>query len=174
MHQNAFDKDTINLGGRDKLTPSRTPESEATRVSLSPNNMQEKSKHSGEGHNESAIPENRDAEALDHIEQDWGCDPDNARNWPASQKWLAVSIVSTGSPFLPLPIADILEQVSLYTFSSPLASSFMAPGLQEVAVKYDITSSTVLALTLSIFLLSFAIAVRVSSFAAFECLLKPL
>lgn len=35
----------------------------------------------------------------------------------------------------------------------------MAPGLREVAVKYSITNSTTLAMTLSIFLLSFAIGV---------------
>ncbi|KAH6917753.1 multidrug resistance protein 4 [Coprinopsis sp. MPI-PUGE-AT-0042] len=99
-----------------------------------------KYEHSGQGHAESALPVDRDAEALDHMQQDWGCDPENARNWPAVQKWLAVSIVS------------------LYTFASPLGSSMMAPGLQEVAFKYGITDSTTLALTLSIFLLSFAIA----------------
>ena len=33
----------------------------------------------------------------------------------------------------------------------------MAPGLPDLALKYDITNPTVLALTLSIFLLSFAI-----------------
>lgn len=35
----------------------------------------------------------------------------------------------------------------------------MAPGLREVAVKYSITNSTILALTLSVYLLSFAIGV---------------
>jgi len=33
----------------------------------------------------------------------------------------------------------------------------MAPGLLDLAIKYDITNPTVMALTLSIFLLSFAI-----------------
>ncbi len=36
----------------------------------------------------------------------------------------------------------------------------MAPGLPEVAAKYNITNPTVVALTLSIFLISFALAVR--------------
>lgn len=41
----------------------------------------------------------------------------------------------------------------------------MAPGLPEVAVKYGITDSpTLIALTLSIFLFSFAIGVRVSHY----------
>ncbi|KAF9456414.1 multidrug resistance protein 4 [Collybia nuda] len=46
----------------------------------------------------------------------------------------------------------------MYTFVTPLASSMMAPGLGEVAIKYSITDPTTLAMTLSIFLLSFALA----------------
>ena len=61
-----------------------------------------------------------------------------------------------GLRFLHLSDADAL-QVSLYTFVSPLASSMMAPGLPEIAQKYSITNETVVALTLSIFLLTFAI-----------------
>ena len=53
----------------------------------------------------------------------------------------------------------------MYTFVSPLASSMMAPGLPEIAEKYGIQSATVVALTLSIFLLSFAIGVSVILFA---------
>ncbi|KAM6492968.1 multidrug resistance protein 4 [Amanita muscaria] len=71
---------------------------------------------------------------------DWDSDPDNARNWPLGKKWIAVGVVS------------------LYTFIPPLASSMMAPGLPEVALQYHINSATVLALTLSVFLLSFALA----------------
>ncbi|KAG6830112.1 hypothetical protein H0H92_002161 [Tricholoma furcatifolium] len=77
--------------------------------------------------------------AVEVEEDDWETDPDNARNWSSRKKWTAVFIVS------------------LYTFVSPLASSMMAPGLEEVAEKYHITSATVAALTLSIYLLSFAL-----------------
>ncbi|KAK2461306.1 hypothetical protein APHAL10511_006833 [Amanita phalloides] len=70
----------------------------------------------------------------------WGTDPDNARNWPFAKKWITVFIVS------------------LYTLVSPLASSMLAPGLPEIATKYQITNPTVVALTLSIFLLSYALA----------------
>ena len=49
--------------------------------------------------------------------------------------------------------------MSFYTFISPLASSMMAPGLPEIATSYGITNSTVLALTLSIFLLAYALGV---------------
>lgn len=40
---------------------------------------------------------------------------------------------------------------------SPLASSMMAPALPQIAEHYHITSPTIVAMTLSIFLLSFAI-----------------
>ncbi|KAK1220544.1 hypothetical protein PQX77_016684 [Marasmius sp. AFHP31] len=73
------------------------------------------------------------------VEDDWEHDPDNARNWPTRKKWIAVSIVS------------------FYTFIPPLASSMMAPGLPNVAAQYHIENETVLALTLSVFLISFAI-----------------
>jgi len=51
--------------------------------------------------------------------------------------------------------------VSFYTLVSPLASSMMAPGLPEIAIKYGITNPSVVALTLSIFLLAFALGVGV-------------
>ncbi|KAK7060904.1 hypothetical protein VNI00_000637 [Paramarasmius palmivorus] len=77
----------------------------------------------------------QEKEALD----DWEDNPANPRNWPNPKKWTAVFVVS------------------LYTFVPPLASSMMAPGLPSVAIKYGITSPTIVALTLSIFLLSFGI-----------------
>ncbi|KAG2146715.1 major facilitator superfamily domain-containing protein [Suillus clintonianus] len=72
-------------------------------------------------------------------EYDWEHDPVNPRNWPPSKKWITITLVS------------------LYTFVTPLASSIMAPGLPDVAIKFGITDPTVTALTLSIFLVSFAI-----------------
>ncbi|KAF9004015.1 major facilitator superfamily domain-containing protein [Cyathus striatus] len=68
------------------------------------------------------------------VDDAWLSSPVNPRNWPRSRKW-----------------------VSMYTFVPPLGSSMMSPALPEVARKYGITSPTLLALTLSIFLLSFAI-----------------
>ncbi|KAL1725148.1 major facilitator superfamily domain-containing protein, partial [Schizophyllum commune] len=73
-------------------------------------------------------------------DDDWEDDPANPRNWSSGKKWTAVGIVS------------------FYTFIPPLTSSMMAPGMQEIALKYGITNSTVLALTLSIFLLALASA----------------
>lgn len=91
------------------------------------------------GEGESAIPEDKKEEALENEEDDWAHDPANPRNWSFKKKWTMTGIVS------------------LYTFVTPLASSMMAPGLPEIAIKYDITSATVVALTLSIFLLTFAL-----------------
>ncbi|KAG2367001.1 multidrug resistance protein 4 [Suillus spraguei] len=72
-------------------------------------------------------------------QDDWQHDTDNPRNWSPASKWTTTAILA------------------LYTFVTPLASSIMAPSLPDLAIKYDITNPTVTALTLSIFLLSFAI-----------------
>jgi len=48
----------------------------------------------------------------------------------------------------------------MYTFLAPLSSSMMAPGLLDVAEMYHITNEVVIGLTLSIYLLSFALCVR--------------
>ncbi|KAF8629027.1 hypothetical protein AX15_003601 [Amanita polypyramis BW_CC] len=84
------------------------------------------------------ITKGKSVEQLDS--DDWDKDPDNARNWTPTRKWLAVSIVS------------------IYTFIPPFASSMMAPGLPDVAAKYHITNPTVVALTFSIFLVSYGFA----------------
>ncbi|KAJ7100208.1 multidrug resistance protein 4 [Mycena belliarum] len=73
------------------------------------------------------------------LSDSWLCDPQNPRNWSTSKKWCTAAIVS------------------FYMFVSPLSSSIMAPGLEQIAMKYDIDNQTILALTLSIFLLSFAV-----------------
>lgn len=114
------------------------------------------------GHGESALPEDKVEEERENIEDDWENDPENARNWSFGRKWTAVSIVRSRFQYHDLiPLTQWLLQLSLYTFVSPLASSMMAPGLQEVAILYHITNPTVLALTLSIYLLSYAIGVRI-------------
>ncbi|EJD34585.1 MFS general substrate transporter, partial [Auricularia subglabra TFB-10046 SS5] len=70
---------------------------------------------------------------------DWEQDPDNPRNWSTKKKW-----VSTGV-------------VSMYTLVAPLASSMLAPGLEDMARHYHITNQTVIGLVLSIFLVGFGI-----------------
>ncbi|KAF8225144.1 MFS general substrate transporter [Tricholoma matsutake] len=97
------------------------------------------SAHVDQGDREPAVPHLEKVDTVQDSEFDWETDPENPRNWTSPKKWTAVSIVS------------------LYTFVPPLASSMMAPGLPEIATKYGITSQTTVAMTLSIFLLSFAI-----------------
>ncbi|KAG1860072.1 major facilitator superfamily domain-containing protein [Suillus subluteus] len=73
------------------------------------------------------------------LEDEWQQGPANPRNWSPARKWTTTAIVV------------------FYTFVTPLASSIMTPGLPGLAIKFGITDPTVTALTLSIFLLSFAI-----------------
>ncbi|KAG1741333.1 multidrug resistance protein 4 [Suillus lakei] len=77
----------------------------------------------------------------DNLQQldEWQHDPVNPRNWSLAKKWTNTTILA------------------LYTFVTPLASSIMAPSLPDLAIKYGISDPTVTGLTLSIFLLSFAI-----------------
>ncbi|KAG2337071.1 MFS general substrate transporter [Suillus weaverae] len=92
-------------------------------------------------HDASAISDDNLDDKLEQLEDidEWQQDPDNPRNWSPARKWTTTAIVA------------------LYTLVTPLASSIMAPGLPDLAIKYGITNPTVTALTLSIFLLSFAI-----------------
>ncbi|KAF7332555.1 SAP domain-containing protein [Mycena kentingensis (nom. inval.)] len=94
--------------------------------------------HPGRG--PSAIPEDKKEELIINAEENWEDDPLNPRNWPVSKKWASAAVAS------------------FYTFVSPLSSSIMAPGIPELAIKYHITNDTIVAMTLSIFLISFAIA----------------
>ncbi|KAF3068013.1 Efflux pump vrtL [Trichoderma lentiforme] len=72
-------------------------------------------------------------------DQTWRKSKDNPLNWPRSKKYQTIGLVS------------------FQAFISPLASSIMAPGLPELAEKYNIKSDTVLALTLTIYLLAWAL-----------------
>ncbi|KAF8512601.1 multidrug resistance protein 4 [Hysterangium stoloniferum] len=82
----------------------------------------------------------KDTSKTNESQQDpWDYDPENPRNWSLGCKWGMTGIVS------------------LYTFSAPLASTMMAPALPSIAIHYNITHPSVLALTLSIYLLSLAV-----------------
>ncbi|KAH9994106.1 multidrug resistance protein 4 [Russula compacta] len=74
------------------------------------------------------------------LEDNWAIDTRNPRNWPLGKKWAAVIVVS------------------LYTVVAAIVSSMMAPALPDIADRFHIVSDTEVALTLSIFLLSFAIS----------------
>ncbi|KIH90317.1 MFS multidrug transporter [Sporothrix brasiliensis 5110] len=66
-------------------------------------------------------------------------DPENPKNWTISRKWAAVFVVS------------------LFTFISPVSSSMVAPALPDIGRELDITSSVEQLLTLSIFILAYAV-----------------
>ncbi|KAF8516470.1 major facilitator superfamily domain-containing protein [Hysterangium stoloniferum] len=70
----------------------------------------------------------------------WNTDTANPYNWTNGRKWKSTAIVSA------------------YTLLPPLASSIMAPALPEIGQHYNITSPTLLNLTLTIFLLAFGLA----------------
>jgi len=55
-----------------------------------------------DGQGESAIPADKEEEAVENIVDDWETDPDNARNWPKRKKWLMVFIVRTNTHRLSL------------------------------------------------------------------------
>ncbi|KAJ7875796.1 major facilitator superfamily domain-containing protein, partial [Mycena leptocephala] len=65
---------------------------------------------------------------------------ENPRNWTSGRKWTAAGVVSA------------------YNFIAPLASSMMAPALPDIALHYDITSQTLIAMTLSVYILAFAVS----------------
>ncbi|KAG2336185.1 multidrug resistance protein 4 [Suillus weaverae] len=100
-------------------------------------------RHLSQLHGASAITddnlEDKIPDSLQQLEDEWQHDPVNPRNWSPAKKWTTTIILA------------------LYTLVTPLASSIMAPSLPDLAIKYGITNPTVTALTLSIFLLSFAI-----------------
>ncbi|KAI0750934.1 multidrug resistance protein 4 [Daedaleopsis nitida] len=99
------------------------------------------------GEGQSAFPEDKKEEALENAEDDWAHDPINPRNWSTRKKWTMVSVVSG-------PFTRRCFVVHLY---NPLGSSMMAPALPDIAEQYGLTSETIIAATLSVFLITFAI-----------------
>ncbi|EIN05407.1 MFS general substrate transporter [Punctularia strigosozonata HHB-11173 SS5] len=73
------------------------------------------------------------------VDWDGPDDPHNPRNWTFRRKWAATVIVSA------------------FTFISPVSSSMIAPAAGQVAEQFGITSSVVLAMSISVFVLAYAI-----------------
>ncbi|KAJ6470128.1 multidrug resistance protein 4 [Mycena vitilis] len=88
-----------------------------------------------------------ETDAAQPLDESWDSDPRNPRNWSFCHKYTVVAIVS------------------LYSFLPPLSSSMMAPGLPGIAEKYHVESETIVSMTLSIFLLTFAIGASPLVFA---------
>lgn len=66
-------------------------------------------------------------------------DQNNPKNWTTHSKWAAVFVVSS------------------FTFISPVSSSMVAPALTSIAREFNITNEIEISLTLSIFVLAYAI-----------------
>lgn len=66
-------------------------------------------------------------------------DPDNPKNWANKKKWAAILTVSS------------------FTFISPVTSSMIAPALQSMASDLNIKDDVLSQLTLSIFILAYAV-----------------
>jgi len=66
-------------------------------------------------------------------------DPNNPKNWSYSRKWAATIVVSS------------------FTFISPVSSSMVAPALTAIQKEFNITNQVELTLTLSIFVLAYAV-----------------
>ncbi|KAJ5563999.1 hypothetical protein N7513_000241 [Penicillium frequentans] len=66
-------------------------------------------------------------------------DPENPKNWPKKRKWITMGIVS------------------MFTLISPVSSTMVAPALDAIASDLHITAEFVSQLTLSIFILAYAI-----------------
>ncbi|EKD21743.1 uncharacterized protein L3040_004966 [Drepanopeziza brunnea f. sp. 'multigermtubi'] len=66
-------------------------------------------------------------------------DPNNPKNWSVGRKWSATLIVSA------------------FTFISPVSSSMIAPAVNAIAAEFNITNDIEKSLTLSIFVLAYAV-----------------
>jgi hypothetical protein len=66
-------------------------------------------------------------------------DPENPQNWPYGKKWAATVVVST------------------FTLIAPIASSMVAPSLENIGKELNIPDPMERALVLSIFVLAFAV-----------------
>lgn len=66
-------------------------------------------------------------------------DPEDPKNWPKGRKWSTMTIVA------------------MFTLVSPVSSTMVAPALNYIAEDFDITQAFIPQLTLSIFILAYAI-----------------
>ncbi|PPQ92011.1 hypothetical protein CVT25_004868 [Psilocybe cyanescens] len=75
------------------------------------------------------------------IRVDWDGpnDPSNPKNWTFRQKWAATLVVSS------------------FTFISPVSSSMIAPTFEQIAHHFEITSTVIIAMTTSVFVLGYAV-----------------
>ncbi|KAK6501438.1 hypothetical protein TWF481_009276 [Arthrobotrys musiformis] len=74
------------------------------------------------------------------VDWDGPDDPQNPLNWSIKKKWIATVVVSS------------------FTFISPVSSSMVAPAIRSISADLNITGTVEAQLTLSVFVLAYAIA----------------
>ncbi|ETW85069.1 major facilitator superfamily [Heterobasidion irregulare TC 32-1] len=79
-----------------------------------------------------------DGRAIHLVDWDGPNDPENPKNWKYSKKW------------------HLILTVSCFTFISPISSSIIAPASEQVAADFGVTSSVVIAMMTSVFVLAYA------------------
>lgn len=91
--------------------------------------------------NVSEVASTHSADSSDVLWLDWDGpgDPTNPQNWPYPQKWAATIVVSS------------------FTFISPVSSAMIAPAAGQLAEEFGITSDAIIAMTVSVFVLGYAI-----------------
>ncbi|KAE9574152.1 Efflux pump rdc3 [Colletotrichum fructicola] len=72
------------------------------------------------------------------VDWDGPDDPQNPQNWPASQKWMNIAVIS------------------ILTLVTPLGSSMFAPGIPKIMVEFHETSSMTATFVVSVYILGFA------------------
>jgi hypothetical protein len=80
--------------------------------------------------------EDSDSDVL-WVDWDGPEDPMNPKNWSYRKKWAATLVVSS------------------FTFISPISSSMVAPAASQIAIDFGITSTVLIAMTTSVFVLGF-------------------
>ncbi|KAF9458415.1 MFS polyamine transporter [Collybia nuda] len=73
------------------------------------------------------------------VDWDGPTDPLNPKNWPYRQKWAATLVVSS------------------FTFISPISSSMVAPATTQIAREFGVTSTAIIAMMTSVFILGYAL-----------------
>ncbi|KAG6878984.1 hypothetical protein C0992_006077 [Termitomyces sp. T32_za158] len=83
----------------------------------------------------------QEASHISAIIVDWDGpdDPSNPKNWAFRRKWAATVIVSA------------------FTFISPISSSMVAPATLQIAGEFGVTSTAIIAMMTSVFVLGYAV-----------------
>ncbi|KIM38559.1 hypothetical protein M413DRAFT_20020 [Hebeloma cylindrosporum] len=84
--------------------------------------------------------EDGDSEDVFWVDWEGPDDPDNPKNWSYRKKWAATLVVSS------------------FTFISPVSSSMVAPATQQIAREFGITSTALIAMTTSVFVLGYGMS----------------